>query len=150
MAKTAAVEIEGMIETLKAVRRRLRPTSAEGDEQAELRGAAGDCATAPRRPARAGRRASLRCPGRAHGRRARSGSRATGSRSSPSVAAKVGRALLWGSEQGPKSDPNHFAVAPERRPATGSRRPSTGSQSNEAVELPARPSTRSSASTGSI
>ena len=111
-----SLEMEGIFETLKAVRaRRGRPPP--GRQQ-----------RAPRRRRARAARARRRAPGlrRARavsrsrrGSRARLGSSATASRSSRSAARRGSAgsgapagALVWGSEQGPKGAVNHWGVPP--------------------------------------
>ena len=111
-----SLEVDGLMETLKAVRGLEADLRKETNK--ELRGAARECATrlaaqlvraahasgvpvAPR-VAEAITVKSDRIPVVAIG-----GAKKVGSGKRGQAAA-----LVWGSEQGPKSDPNRFAVAP--------------------------------------
>lgn len=105
---TRAVELEGMLETLKAVRE-ISSALERQETNAQLRQAAGQCA--------AGLVGDLQ-----------QSAAASGVPVAPKVAAtirvrsdrlpvvSIGSAktagILWGSEHGPKSDPNRFGVAP--------------------------------------
>ena len=110
-----AVEMEGMMETLKAVRgiadalERKETNAQLRERRGRVRGRLGRAALAPRPP-------RSRCPGRAP---VAGSIRVKPPTGSPSVrdrdGGKASRRCLWGSEQGPKSDPNRFAVAAEPR-----------------------------------
>jgi hypothetical protein len=112
-----ALEVDGLTDTLKAVRG--LQGALRSNTNTELRQAAKTCATAAvpilarsaeasgvpvaRRVARSIRVKSDRLPVITIG-----GARRVGARGAPAGA------LVWGSEQGPKSSPNRFAVSPSR------------------------------------
>ena len=117
MPDVRGVELEGMTETLKAVRG-ISDALERKETNKQLRGAARECAThlaadlaraaqasgvpvAPR-VAKSIKVKSDRLPVVAIGGPKKVG---TGKRGSAA-------ALFWGSEHGPTSDPNHFGVAP--------------------------------------
>jgi hypothetical protein len=98
-----AVEIDGLVETMRAVQSLSRDFERPA-ANAELRRAAGRCASS--------------LSGRLAGAAAASGvpvapkvARSIGVRSDRlPVVSITGPGTLWGSEHGPKSSPNHFAV----------------------------------------
>jgi hypothetical protein len=102
------VELEGMTETLKAVRG-IKDALERKEANAELRRAARECAGSLAADLA---RAAAGCGVPVAPRVARSIRVKSDRLPSVSIGDRATGPLVWGSEQGPKSDPNRFAVSP--------------------------------------